>query len=64
MPFSTACMQETLKFCHVGEVEEEDEEQEEKTGDSWLNELNPSSQTVITGCMANVHLAKAEAGDR
>lgn len=50
-------------ICHVGEVEEEEDE-EENTGDAWLNELNPSSQTVITGCMANVHLAKAKAGDR
>ena len=53
---------------HVGEAEEvegeEEEEEEEHTGDSWLNELNPSSQTVITGCMANMHLAKAKAGDR
>ena len=45
-------------------MEEEDEEEEEKAGDTWLNELNPSSQTVITGCMANVHLAEAKAGDR
>lgn len=45
-------------------MEEADEEEEEKTGDTWLNELNPSSQTVITGCMANVHLAKAKAGNR
>ena len=50
--------------CDVGEVEEEDEEEEEKTGDTWLNELNPNSQTVITGCMANIHLAKAKTGDR
>ncbi|KAL3147384.1 hypothetical protein ABBQ32_002862 [Trebouxia sp. C0010 RCD-2024] len=47
-----------------GEVEEEEEEEEEKAGDMWLNELNPNSRTIITGCMANIHLAKAKAGDR
>lgn len=49
----------------AGEVEEEeDEEEEEKAGDAWLNELNPSSQTIMTGCMANIHLAKAKPGKR
>ncbi|KAL3136316.1 hypothetical protein ABBQ38_005580 [Trebouxia sp. C0009 RCD-2024] len=47
-----------------GEFEEEQEEEEEQAGDTWLNELNPNSQTIITGCMANIHLAKAKAGDR
>lgn len=49
----------------AGEVEEEeDEEEEEKAGDAWLNELNPESRTVVTGCMANIHLAKAKPGDK
>lgn len=50
--------------CDAGEFEEEQEEEEEQAGDTWLNELNPNSQTIITGCMANIHLAKAKAGDR
>ena len=50
---------------YAGEVEEEEEEEEEeKAGDSWLNELNPDSRTVVEGCMANIHLAKAKPGDR
>lgn len=50
---------------HAGEVEEEEEEdEEEKAGDSWLNELNPNSRTVLQGCMANIHLANAKPGDR
>ncbi|DBA66182.1 hypothetical protein WJX79_006574 [Trebouxia sp. C0005] len=49
----------------TGEVEEEEEEdEEEKAGDSWLNELNPDSRTVVQGCMANIHLANAKPGDR
>ena len=44
--------------------QEEEEEEEEKAGDAWLNELNPESRTVVKGCMANIHLAKAKVGDR
>ena len=42
----------------------EEEEEEEASGDAWLNELSPDSQTILTGCMANTYLAKAKAGDR
>ena len=50
---------------HTGAAEhEEEEEEEEKAGDAWLSELNPDSRTVVKGCIANVHLARAKPGDR
>ena len=57
-------MQDIICLHCAGQVEEDEEEEEEKAGDAWLNELNPSSRSVIKGCMANIHLAKAKPGDR
>lgn len=48
----------------AAEHEEEEDEEEEKAGDAWLSELNPDSRTVVKGCIANVHLARAKPGDR
>ena len=59
-------MQKQGSCLHAGnaEHEEEEEEEEERAGESWLSELNPDSRTIVTGCMANIHLAKAKPGNR
>lgn len=49
---------------HTAVCSGEEEEEEEASTDAWLHELNPDSQSIVTGCMANTYLAKAKAGDR